>query len=262
MNNSYGKNFSNKLKKIRKEYNLTQEELAKILNTTKQSISVYEKGETLPSSIVLIRLSEYFNISMDSFVFDKKENQINLTNDPEFVDNVRLELKAILELEKTLNSYIDNFKKLTPIIKNRVNNLNNLILNNESHLNDSNYLIKVPLLKPNSLKKSDLFMEVMGDKLNPANNYYIFKVNDNSMDKFFNKDELILVEETDIINTDDLIVVKVGNDVFCRKVFIDGTSIILFPASSNLSFKSESYNTFDLVILGKVLGKTSDFLSP
>ncbi|MBD7915853.1 helix-turn-helix domain-containing protein [Clostridium sp. Sa3CUN1] len=262
MDNLYQKNCANKLKKIRKEYNLTQEELAKILNTSKQSISLYEKGKMLPSINVLIALSKYFNISIDSFIFDKKENQINFTSDPAFVDNVRLELKAILDLEKTLNSYIDNFKKLTPIIKNRIDNLNHLILNNETHSNNTNDLIKVPLLRRNSLKKSDLFMEVIGDKLNPANNYYIFTVNDNSMDKFFTKDELILVEETDIINTDDLIVVKVGNDVFCRKVFIDGTSIILFPASSSLSFKSESYNTFDLVILGKVLGKTSDFLSP
>lgn len=34
----------NRIKKLREELNLTQDELAKLLNTTKQTISKYEKG--------------------------------------------------------------------------------------------------------------------------------------------------------------------------------------------------------------------------
>lgn len=56
--------FSIRLKQLRKEKNLTQEDLAKILGYTRAAISGYEIGRNEPSHEVLNKLSEYFNVSV------------------------------------------------------------------------------------------------------------------------------------------------------------------------------------------------------
>ena len=58
----YLENFPEKLKKLRLSNNLTQSQLAEILETTKQAISAYESGKIAPSLNSLIKLSENFNI--------------------------------------------------------------------------------------------------------------------------------------------------------------------------------------------------------
>lgn len=60
--------FSTSLKNIRKENNLSQEELAVIMNVSRQSISKYEQGTTYPEIDKLIILSRKFNITIDSLL--------------------------------------------------------------------------------------------------------------------------------------------------------------------------------------------------
>lgn len=57
--------FDERLKTLRKESNLSQSELGKLLYVTKVSICKYEKGISKPSSDVLIDLSRIFNVSTD-----------------------------------------------------------------------------------------------------------------------------------------------------------------------------------------------------
>lgn len=88
----YLENFPEKLKKLRLSNNLTQSQLAEILETTKQAISAYESGKIAPSLNSLIKLSENFNISLDYLVFDDKSQSklINLNS-----INIKLELLSI-----------------------------------------------------------------------------------------------------------------------------------------------------------------------
>ena len=56
----------NKIKQLREEYNITQEELAKKLDlSSKGIVSMYEKEDRKPSLEVLIKLSEIFDCSID-----------------------------------------------------------------------------------------------------------------------------------------------------------------------------------------------------
>lgn len=57
--------FSSRLKKIRKEKNLTQLNLANDLGYSRSTIANYEQETRLPSSDVLIRIADYFNVSID-----------------------------------------------------------------------------------------------------------------------------------------------------------------------------------------------------
>jgi len=54
-----------RIKLVRKKRNLTQEELAKILNTSQSNISSYESGKTLMLTAFIYNLAKEFDISLD-----------------------------------------------------------------------------------------------------------------------------------------------------------------------------------------------------
>lgn len=54
-----------KLSKLRKEYNYTQEQLADILGVTRQSISKWESDIAYPETDKLIKMGKLFECSMD-----------------------------------------------------------------------------------------------------------------------------------------------------------------------------------------------------
>ena len=53
------------LKSIRKELNYTQEELAKLFNTTHSTISAYENGKTIILTAFAIELCKRYGYSLD-----------------------------------------------------------------------------------------------------------------------------------------------------------------------------------------------------
>lgn len=57
-----------KLADYRKKFKLTQVELAKQLGVSFQSISKWETGVALPDIIMLTKLSDFFNVSLDDFI--------------------------------------------------------------------------------------------------------------------------------------------------------------------------------------------------
>ncbi|VEE82199.1 helix-turn-helix domain-containing protein [Enterococcus hirae] len=56
--------FRHRLKKLRLEKKLTLEELAKIIGTTKTTLSRYENGERSPKLQIVGALANYFNVDM------------------------------------------------------------------------------------------------------------------------------------------------------------------------------------------------------
>ena len=61
-------NFKDRLKELRVEKNITQEELGKLVNMSKMAISHWEKGHSEPSITQLIILSNYFEVSVDYLI--------------------------------------------------------------------------------------------------------------------------------------------------------------------------------------------------
>ena len=54
-----------RLRTVRKEKKLTQEDIAKLLNTRKQTISNYETGYSSPSNEMLKNIANILNVSTD-----------------------------------------------------------------------------------------------------------------------------------------------------------------------------------------------------
>jgi len=57
-----------KLRKVRKDNNMTKLELSSALNVPKERIKLYETGEEIPSDFYLSNFAQYFNISKDDLV--------------------------------------------------------------------------------------------------------------------------------------------------------------------------------------------------
>ena len=53
---------------LRKKNNLTQEELSKKIYVTRQAVSKWEQGKSVPDSSSLERLSEIFDVPIESFI--------------------------------------------------------------------------------------------------------------------------------------------------------------------------------------------------
>lgn len=66
--------LGDKLSKLRKENNYTQEQLADVLGVSRQAISKWESNITYPETDKLIRMSELFNCSLDYLLKDSEES--------------------------------------------------------------------------------------------------------------------------------------------------------------------------------------------
>jgi transcriptional regulator with XRE-family HTH domain len=60
--------FSERLKALRLEKNITQRVVATYLNITDTAYGFYEQGKNYPNMDVLIELADYFEVSLDYLV--------------------------------------------------------------------------------------------------------------------------------------------------------------------------------------------------
>ncbi|MFL8674991.1 helix-turn-helix domain-containing protein [Clostridioides sp. GD02404] len=69
-------NFGENLKRLRKERNLSQEQLSEMLNVSRQAISKWESNKTYPDIENLMLLRNIFNIALDDLLFDENKDKI------------------------------------------------------------------------------------------------------------------------------------------------------------------------------------------
>lgn len=83
---------------MRKEHNLSQEQLAEKLNVSRQTISNWENGKFYPDIDGLVNLSKCFNVSLD----------ILLSNDDKVLDYLKESTDIVKSNRKILNAIILN----------------------------------------------------------------------------------------------------------------------------------------------------------
>ena len=62
--------FAQRLRELRKEKRLRQEDIAADLNVSRQTISKYERGDREPDYYMLNKLADYYQVSID-FLFGR-----------------------------------------------------------------------------------------------------------------------------------------------------------------------------------------------
>lgn len=68
--------MKNRLEEIRKNRGITQEELANILEVSRQTIGSLENGRYNPSIILAFKIAKFFNLTIeDIFIYEEEENE-------------------------------------------------------------------------------------------------------------------------------------------------------------------------------------------
>lgn len=65
--------LGDKLIQLRRERGYSQEQLAQLLNVSRQSVSKWESGQSTPEISKLITIADIFNVNVDSLVRDERE---------------------------------------------------------------------------------------------------------------------------------------------------------------------------------------------
>lgn len=112
--------FGKRLKELRKERQMTQQELADIIGVTKVSISGYESGNRFPSIDRITDLAYYFEVTTDYLLgrdVEIENSKVKLCDeDVKFITN----LKENQKLYKYLTTGIERkIKCLDKIFKGR-----------------------------------------------------------------------------------------------------------------------------------------------
>ena len=71
--------MSEKIRNLRKNFNISQVELATRLGVTKQCVSNWENDNILPSVDMLVKIAKYFNVSTDYLLGLDSANVIDVS---------------------------------------------------------------------------------------------------------------------------------------------------------------------------------------
>ena len=116
--NDLRKYAGNVIKKLREHKNMTQDELAEELNTTRQAVSRYENGDRGVNQDLLFKLSSIFKVPIDEFFPPintiYKKQQITEEEEIELLKDT-LKRKGFLNENEDLSE--DDFNKLIEFAK-------------------------------------------------------------------------------------------------------------------------------------------------
>lgn len=89
--------FGERLKELREDFNLTQDQLAEKIGINRSTISAYENNAISPTLEILVKLADTFNVSIDYLACRTKEiYNLNTFNNK----NKQLILEIIKSIEK------------------------------------------------------------------------------------------------------------------------------------------------------------------
>ena len=91
-----------KIKKLRLEKGLNQNEFAAAIHVTQASLSLYENGNKLPSINVLVNVAKYFNVSID-WLCDISPELLCDVNSAASCNSVSATIRSFLEVLESIN---------------------------------------------------------------------------------------------------------------------------------------------------------------
>lgn len=105
--------FNKRLRRLRKERDLTQEELARELGLTPAAIGLYEQNRREPDNDIVKRIASFFEVSIDYLLgFDTPDSQSADISYDEFTYAMHNEIKNLSDEEKAaILSMVKTFKQ-------------------------------------------------------------------------------------------------------------------------------------------------------
>lgn len=113
--------IKDRIKQLRQEKNWSQTQLAQKINIHQKQISAYERGRNIPSTEVLIKFAEVFDVSLDYLAFEIEGQSVRVNiKDRELLKRCeevdKLNSKDKGTIKEIMDSFIlkNKFKRLIP----------------------------------------------------------------------------------------------------------------------------------------------------
>lgn len=228
-----------KIKSLREERFMTQDDLAEKMGTTRQTISRYESGSRKTNQDVLFQLAEIFNVSINTF-FPNVENEFEITT----IYN-KLEPKR----QKKVYSFAsEQLKK-----QNKVVQINSY--------KDNKY-IQETLRGYLSAGTGEMLVEDIEETINipaeivPEHHYdIVLKVNGDSMQPMFKDKEIVFIKKLDDysqLRSGQIGAFIIDGESYLKKAYIEDDKLRL--VSLNGKYEDLLFREFnDIKVIGTVV---------
>ncbi|WP_338150060.1 helix-turn-helix domain-containing protein [Staphylococcus equorum] len=84
------------MKSIRKEHQLTQEQLSEQLNVSRQTVSAWENNRYLPDIEIIVHIAKTFHLSLDDLILGDDVIKDKLVNDGKSIKRIRLSIVSMI----------------------------------------------------------------------------------------------------------------------------------------------------------------------
>lgn len=93
-------NFADRLRSLRQDNALTQQDIAQVLDVSKSSINMYERGQREPNLELLEAIADYFNVDMDYLI-----GRSDIKNAYQYWKNENVNVKQTKDLKRILEVF-------------------------------------------------------------------------------------------------------------------------------------------------------------
>ncbi len=210
--------FSEKLKKLRVQYGLTQRDLGERLGVGKSAVSNYETGISMPDTEKLIAISSLFNVSVDYLLGLNDDTPESFFSSKTFRQDPGTDYRTVTRI---------------PVLDDISGGL------------------------PRYFAQTAVDYIALPANLDKVCEYFGLRMNDYSMDRArISQGDTILVRKQQEVNSGDIAVVMIDSgQAIVRKVEIKDAQISLLPQSTDASYLPQTFplGAKQVTILGKVL---------
>lgn len=181
-------NIVNIIKKLRTDIHMSQEQFAELFGVSRQSVQKWENGTALPELEKLIKISKYFDISLDALVLDSdtritEELNFNKSLKPKYANmhkwecypsNLLTEYQQSVEEGLDLSVYTDLFTVVSKLPKSAIKEklgdiLFDIVLNAKTAENyryiEPSTLEEIKNLRKNSQLPNSVNKELLENKI-------------------------------------------------------------------------------------------------
>lgn len=215
--------FSDRIKSLRLQHNLTQNDLAEKIKVNKQTISQYERGVRRPDFDTLNELCDFFNVSSD-FLLGKSDVTVRL-----------LDMDSLSLLSD--NDRISLGKYRIPVV--------------------ATVAAGEPIFSEESI------LEWIDYDKDPRGEVFGLRIKGDSMIPRISDGDTIVVDKSAVWEDGDIVVVTVnGNDGTCKRIrkYKDGISLIsLNPSYEPMFYTKEQVIELPVRVVGRVMESRSRF---
>lgn len=270
--------FSERLRKLRREKNLTQTELANLLNVSNGAIAMWETEKRQPDLDMVSKIASYFNVSVDYLIGREQEKNMNKFKELrkkagltqiEFAQKLNVDQSTISKWEQdkaipdiqTLVQLASFFNVSVDYLMGREQKVDN----NVRGMQMERSVIKVPvygtipagvpieMIEDSYIEDEE---EIPSDWLKGGNTYFCLKVKGESMmPKFEDGDTLILKQQDDCESGDYCAVSINHSECTFKKVIkrLDGITLQpLNPDFAPMVYSNKEIAELPITILGVV----------